>query len=200
MNNKINISELVCTRISHDLIGNIGAFANAVELLEDDDDEFMAEIKSTLKMSSDTLTARLKFFRMAFGLNNASLEQNDLVAKTINDYIKTLNPAYPIKLNIKQLTPKFNRMIMLAAMSGADVLIRGGEVAITSNDNEFCLLISGSNFAKTKIEAIIGICNNIIPNENLSLYAPLFYLQELLEKIGKKISLKFDEVLEIKMS
>ena len=30
MENKINISQLICTRISHDLIGNVGAFANAV--------------------------------------------------------------------------------------------------------------------------------------------------------------------------
>lgn len=27
------LSELICTRISHDLIGNIGAVANAAELL-----------------------------------------------------------------------------------------------------------------------------------------------------------------------
>ena len=72
MEDKINISELICTRISHDLIGNIGAFANAVELLEDDD--FIDEIKNTLKTSSEVLTARLKFFRMAFGLTNANLE------------------------------------------------------------------------------------------------------------------------------
>ena len=66
MEDKINISELICTRISHDLIGNIGAFANAVELLEDEDDDFIDEIKNTLKTSSEVLTARLKFFRMAF--------------------------------------------------------------------------------------------------------------------------------------
>ena len=74
MEDKINISELICTRISHDLIGNIGAFANAVELLEDEDHDFIDEIKNTLKTSSEVLTARLKFFRMAFGLTNANLE------------------------------------------------------------------------------------------------------------------------------
>ncbi len=81
MENKINISQLICTRISHDLIGNVGAFANAVELMEDEDDEFLAEIKSTLKTSSQVLTARLKFFRMAFGLSNANLENIETVKK-----------------------------------------------------------------------------------------------------------------------
>ena len=43
--NKAPIAELVCTRISHDLIGNIGAVANAVELLEEGDTDFLDEIK-----------------------------------------------------------------------------------------------------------------------------------------------------------
>ena len=74
MKKQINITELVCTRISHDLIGNIGAFANAVELLEDGDEDFMPEIQSMLKNSSSVLNARMKFFRMTFGLTNANLE------------------------------------------------------------------------------------------------------------------------------
>lgn len=35
MNTNIYISEIVATRLSHDLIGNIGAVANAVELLNE---------------------------------------------------------------------------------------------------------------------------------------------------------------------
>ena len=38
------ISELVCTRISHDLVGNVGAVSNAVELL-DEDPESVDEVK-----------------------------------------------------------------------------------------------------------------------------------------------------------
>ena len=72
MEKKFNITEIVCTRISHDLIGNIGALANALELMEDDDIDFMEEIKSTLNFSSTVLMSRLKFFRMVFGLNNAN--------------------------------------------------------------------------------------------------------------------------------
>ena len=66
MENKFNITELVCTRISHDLIGNIGAFSNAMELLEDDDNdaEFVKDTHSMLKVISSVLSARLKFFRM----------------------------------------------------------------------------------------------------------------------------------------
>ena len=38
------ISDLVCTRISHDLIGKIGAVSYAVELLEEGDMDFMDDM------------------------------------------------------------------------------------------------------------------------------------------------------------
>ncbi|MBO7556555.1 MAG: hypothetical protein J6T72_04090, partial [Alphaproteobacteria bacterium] len=73
MENKFNISELVCTRISHDLIGNIGAFSNAMELLEDDDNDitFINESHQMLKNISSVLSSRLKFFRLVFGITNS---------------------------------------------------------------------------------------------------------------------------------
>lgn len=110
MEDKINISELICTRISHDLIGNIGAFANAVELLEDEDDDFIDEIKNTLKTSSEVLTARLKFFRMAFGLTNANLENIETVKKVTEDYLQTLNLNHPVKADIKSSTVRLTAL------------------------------------------------------------------------------------------
>ena len=59
------LSELICTRISHDLIGNIGAVANAVELM-DEDPEALDDAKPILSVSSKVLTARLKFFLFCF--------------------------------------------------------------------------------------------------------------------------------------
>ena len=43
MNNNF-VSELICTRLSHDIVGNIGAVANAVELLEEDDMDFVTNV------------------------------------------------------------------------------------------------------------------------------------------------------------
>ena len=89
MNNSL-VTELICTRLSHDIVGNIGAVSNAVELLEEGDMDFIDDIKSILSVSSKTLAARLKFFRMTFGLNNANLENSDIVFKTAQDYLHTL--------------------------------------------------------------------------------------------------------------
>jgi histidine phosphotransferase ChpT len=187
----MNISELVCTRISHDLVGNIGVFANAVELLEDEDDDFFAEIKSTLKMSSNILNSRLKFFRMAFGLAGSGLEKTDLVIKTTRDYIKTLNPNYPTGLQIDINNMNISRFLMLGIMACADTIIKGGFIkAVEDNDKLSVSAASEYNLSKPKIDAMIGILSGTIPEENLSLYAPLFYLLEIAKQSGKKVKIE----------
>ena len=52
MNTNIYISEIVATRLSHDLIGNIGAVANAVELLNEGDEDDREDIGNILNFSS----------------------------------------------------------------------------------------------------------------------------------------------------
>ena len=52
MNTNIYISEIVATRLSHDLIGNIGAVANAVELLNEGDEDDREDIGNILNFSA----------------------------------------------------------------------------------------------------------------------------------------------------
>lgn len=195
----MNVSELICTRISHDLIGNIGAFANAVELLEDDDDDFLEDIKSTLKNSSDTLNARLKFFRMAFGLESTNLDNITTVKKTTEDYLRTLNPRYPLNLEIKGSgCASLNRAVMLACMIAADVLIRGGNISVFIQEDKVELEAGSATFSEMRIKEMLDILDMVVP-ENLSLYAPLFYLQEKLGMENKKLGLFFEDTFKIKI-
>lgn len=125
------ISELICTRISHDIIGNIGAVANASELLEEGDLDFLDDIKSILRTSSFNLTARMKFFRMAFGLDNNSLNDLDLVKNTCDNYLASLgNSDYPIKLQAEWENIKQVKTAMVAIMVMADLLVRGGMIKL----------------------------------------------------------------------
>ncbi len=189
MENKINISQLICTRISHDRIGNVGPFANAVELMEDEDDEFLAEIKSTLKTSSQVLTARLKFFRMAFGLSNANLENIETVKNVTEEYIATLNLHHPIATEIKIVNSPFNRAVMLAAMCAADVIIRGGKVRVGSTRSAIVVAAeSDAPLAQGKIAAMQTVLEGGTP-DNVSQYAPLYCLQKILEEEGRTLTI-----------
>ena len=181
--NKAPIAELVCTRISHDLIGNIGAVANAVELLEEGDTDFLDEIKEILKVSSSVLSARLKFFRMAFGLDNANLTDMALVEKTTRDYLTTIgNKNFPIRFNMENFSVKYTRIMMLAVMILADILIKGGEINVFEQNCKLFVNISAvSKISASKTEDILALLSGQ-KEEYLAQYAPVFYLKNLVNK------------------
>lgn len=144
------VSELICTRISHDIIGNIGAVANASELLEEGDMDFLDDIKNILKTSSFNLTARMKFFRMAFGVDNNNLANMDLVKKTSEDYLHSLGSAeYPIELKWNINNPDKSKDAMIMLMIMADLLIRGGKIEIHENNNQIIATISAESRTST---------------------------------------------------
>ena len=56
------LAEIIATRLSPDLIGNIGAVSNAVELLNEGDEQDLEDVNNILNFSSKVLSKRLKFF------------------------------------------------------------------------------------------------------------------------------------------
>lgn len=161
MNNS-NVCELICTRLSHDIVGNIGAVANAVELLEEGDMDFIDDIKSILGVSSKNLAARLKFFRMTFGLNNANLENNETVVKTAQDYLHTLgNKDFPITLayDVKSVDNVKNALLMIMIMG--DVLIRGGIINVKEDSKSLSAVIdANAKLSNDKLEKITSVLAN----------------------------------------
>lgn len=185
-----HISELICTRISHDLIGNIGAVANAVELLEEGDMDFLDDIRSILKTSSQVLAARLKFFRMAFGLNNANLEDAALVRKTTADYLKTIgNQNSKIELEIGDYTTSYARIIMVCVMALADLVIRDGKISVKENGRKLYVNVYSLTKLSEQKKTVLTTLLSGAEAEYLAQYAPVFYLKELLKASELPVSI-----------
>ena len=194
--NNLLLSELISTRISHDLIGNIGAVANAVELMEDEDADFMSDIKDILKVSSQVLVSRLKFFRMAFGLDNANLEDMALVEKTTRDYLQSIgNKNFPIILKFDSCSQKFSRIMMLSVMILADLIVKGGEISVCEKERKLFVNVSAiSKISASKTEDILALLAGT-KEEYLAQYAPAFFLKDLLGSSGLKLFLPDGDVL-----
>lgn len=199
MNSQIvstEITELVCTRISHDLIGNIGATANAVELLEEGDMDFLDDIKSILKSSSSVLSARLKFFRMAFGLGNANLEDISAVCKACNDYLATTgNKNYPVDLQMDITNVNFSRAAMLSVMILADTIVKGGWIKIEEKEGKlYAVSFSNNDPSKEKTDTIKKISSDENTEKNAQ-FAPMFYLKEILRNEHYDLTFADDRLL-----
>lgn len=76
----LELAQLLCTRLCHDLAGPIGAVAAGVELIGDDPAMADAETIGLIGDSSSAASRKLKFLRAAFGLaQNASGDLKGLV-------------------------------------------------------------------------------------------------------------------------
>ena len=192
MTSNVFVSEAIATRLSHDLIGNIGAVANAVELMNEDGgaDEDIVHI---LNFSSAVLSHRLKFFRLCFGLSNATVKTTEEMVKLTEDYLSSLgNPNYQIKLKLAISTPKIYKLVMPSVMLMADAVIKNGTVAVTQTETNLQIKVSSDTpLNQTKLTNIAKILGGNEPDENPSSYAPLYYLMSYLE--GSGVSLKFSD-------
>lgn len=188
------LSELICTRISHDLIGNIGAVANAVELM-DEDPEAIDDAKPILSISSKVLTARLKFFRLAFGLNNTGVKTTAEIIKQSEEYIATIGShTSPIKLNFNFSTPALYKIVMLGIMIMADVFIRGGELNIAETANGLTFTAnSQSTLSAGKLAVMQEVLTGKMPAENPAQSTPLIYMMRLLNDTPVKITVSYTE-------
>ena len=188
------LSELICTRISHDLIGNIGAVANAVELM-DEDPEAIDDAKPILSISSKVLTARLKFFRLVFGLNNTGVKTIAEITAPAEEYIATVGSrTAPIKLNFNISTPALYKIVMLGIMVMSDVFIRGGELSISETVNGLTFTAdSQSALSAGKLAVMQEVLNGKMPEENPAQSAPLIYMMRLLNDTPVKITVSYTE-------
>ena len=186
--NSTTLAELICTRINHDLIGNVGAVANAVELLEEGDMDFIEDIHKILKTSSFTMSARLKFFRLAFGMDNTTTGSVSDLAEAIRNYLKTIgNANTPISLELDIENPGLYKAVLLLVMTGADLFIKGGSLRIKQQGDEVELVCaSESAISLDKAGGIKAILDGTESEPNAK-FAPVYYLQEILTNLNYSV-------------
>ena len=94
------------------------------------------------------------------------------------DYLSTIgNPNYKIELILNISTHKIFKFVMPAIMMMADVIIKGGKIVV--NETECSLNIevsSDNNLNVSKLKGIESVINSLEVSENISSYAPLYYL------------------------
>ena len=189
------VSELICTRISHDLIGNIGAVSNAVELLEEGDMDFLDDIKSILKTSSKVLSARLKFFRMAFGLNNANLENLEQVKEVTASYLATVGGQTSPILDFNLSDSRYNRAVMLIIMAISDLLVKGGKIKVSNQEGKTCVAVEeGARRATEKLSQSMQVLKGAAQDVGAQ-DAPILYLLEVCRAKGFRLSCSDTPVL-----
>ncbi len=189
----LDLAALLCSRVCHDVISPVGAVANGLEVLEDEDDEAMREVAFDLvRRSARQASVKLQFCRLAFGASGSQGSNIDL--GEAGDIARLFVGEEKVKLdwqapreNRPKLEVKLLMNMMLVAMS---TIPRGGVVEITTDSQTLTARSRGENARINDKLALV--LDGSLPLEEMDarLVQP-YYMKRLASEAG------FDLVIEL---
>ena len=142
------LSEIVTTRLCHDLAGLISAFNNGAEILGDKPDESMyASSVELLKMSAEDASSRLRVFRKLYGVDKSDsvnfYETSELLKEYLRGFTVVAQPDSDLLANL----PAYAEKVALAyALIIHKAFPRKAEVTFSCEDGAFTMRASGKYF------------------------------------------------------
>ncbi len=201
MPKELNLAELICTRLCHDLAGPIGAVRNGSELLEEDGD-MAKQAFQLIQSSASNAVSKLMFFRNIYGRLNfsgeADLEECRQLALgyLVDSKVKLDWPDEHVLATSVSVGKKIGRVILLMILVASESLVKGGDllIRITGNaeSSKVEVIAKGAmvKFEKEDGETLEGNADleNLIPKK-----APILLIHELVKSSGYRISFSHNE-------
>ena len=130
---RVDFASMLASRLCHDLLSPVGAFANGLELLADEKDpEMRARVTDLLDQSARTSANKLKFFRLAFGSAGGFGEM--VPADEAKAAIQGIIGDRAIELNwmigAEPLPKPAVKIVLNLSLLLVDALVRGGRLDI----------------------------------------------------------------------
>ena len=128
----LQLAELLCARLCHDMAGAVGAAAAGAELLEDGYDAETAQLVAT---SAAGAVARLKFFRAALGPAGAE-QPSAAVHDLAKAYLRAAEAAGGGSLPLRWICERLRldgetaRLVLNMILVARDALPRGGQISV----------------------------------------------------------------------
>jgi histidine phosphotransferase ChpT len=134
MISQTDLAAMLCSRLCHDMLSPVGALANGLELLADEQDpEMRARCMELLEHSARISTDKLKFFRLAFGAAGGFGEAIPIdEAKAVIEALAADNKRIAINWAIADpsLPKPAVKVLLNLAQIALDALVRGGTLDI----------------------------------------------------------------------
>lgn len=134
MTSQTDLAAMLCSRLCHDMLSPVGALANGLELLaEEQDPEMRARCMELLEQSAKISTDKLKFFRLAFGAAGGFGEAIPIdEAQAVVNALAQGNKRVTINWAVAEASlpkPAIKVLLNLAQIA-LDALVRGGTLDI----------------------------------------------------------------------
>ncbi len=133
----IKVVQLLSSRLCHDLIGPTGAIHNGMELYEEMGGDGGGDALKMVSISVAQLSARLGFFRMAFGLGGLSGRQSAIseARQLAVGFLEggRIKLDWPLDGEAEPSIPVI-KMLLNVILVAVDALPRGGTLSVSLTD------------------------------------------------------------------
>lgn len=136
------IVELLAARLCHDLIGPVSAIGNGVELLEDEDPDFVRDAVALIGDSARKAVRRLQFYRFAYGFRPGGV-----VATAPHVLVDELLEGTPVACDypepVRALPLEWQKLACNLVAVAAEALPRGGRLTLACPPGRIVLDATG---------------------------------------------------------
>ena len=125
----LRVLELLAARLCHDLIGPVSAIGNGVELLAEEDPDFVRDAVALIEESARKANRRLQFYRFAYGFSGGELTgppPHQLASALFADS----NITCDYREGVRALPLGWQRLACNMLAVGGEALPRGGRLAV----------------------------------------------------------------------
>jgi histidine phosphotransferase ChpT len=127
---ELRVLELLCARFCHEMVSPVGAIGNGVELLGEDDPDFVREAIALIGQSARTASRRLQFYRFAYG--TAPTASNVTPRELLVGFLESGKVTADWEPAVSSLSSEWQRLACNLALLAAEALPRGGRIAVRS--------------------------------------------------------------------
>jgi histidine phosphotransferase ChpT len=126
----LRIMFLVAARLCHELSGPIAALGNGIELLSEEDGEVPADALGLVAESARRATARLRFYRFAYGFGGDAQSAGSPPFELAGGYFTATSTLCDYRAGVRDLSLAQQQLGCNLLLIGAAALIRGGRVSL----------------------------------------------------------------------
>lgn len=156
-----DLAALLCSRLCHDMLSPVGAFANGLELLATETDPDMRQnCIELLEQSAQISTNKLKFFRLAFGAaggfgDRVPVEEpRELISALVADKGRIETQWALADANLAKPAVK---VLLNFAQIAVDALVRGGTLTVGAERRDgACEIVVRASGPKIAFDPVLG--------------------------------------------
>ncbi len=191
----IRFASILCSRLCHDLVSPVGAFANGMEILgEERDPEMRRQVLELLDQSAKQTSNRLQFFRIAFGAAGGLGEMLDLreAHRALNSLFSSNNIELDWEPAAEAHAKDAIKLLLNLGLIAGEGLIRGGRLSVdfagSENDISISVAAEGERFI-LQDKARAALLGELDEADMDPRTAPAFLAAQLANQLGGKVEI-----------